>query len=223
MRRPALLVVALVATVASAADTWTTPFVGVRKLYRTQSSPNRQIHALEIDLSQPGVRLRSTATGERRRSVSSFANLVGAQLAVNGDFFNYADYSSVGLAAGNGVKWSGTADSNAETTFAFNDTRRELSAKSSTVTFDGSWMQGVVSGKPDLLRNGAVTTSQHTGSLCTVRHPRTALGMSQDNQKLYLVVVDGRTSASVGMTCGELASLMQGLGAHNATNLDGGG
>lgn len=223
MRRTSVALALFVATVAAAADTWTTPFAGVRKLYRTQTSPNRQIHALEINLDQPGVSLRSTATGERRRTVSSFANLVGAQLAVNGDFFLYADYSTVGLSAGSGVKWPGTSDDGAEATFAFNATRRELSAKSQTVAFDSTWMQGVVSGKPDLLRGGAVSSSQHTGSLCTVRHPRTALGLSQDGKKLFLVVVDGRTSASVGMTCGELATLMQGLGAHHAVNLDGGG
>ena len=49
MRRIALALV-LVATAASAADTWTTPFARVRKLYRTSASPTWQIHALEIHL-----------------------------------------------------------------------------------------------------------------------------------------------------------------------------
>ncbi len=222
MRRIALALV-LAATAASAADTWTTPFAGVRKLYRTSASPVWQIHALEIHLDQPGVRLRSTASSERQRSPSSFARLVGAQLAVNADFFSYTDYSTSGLAAGNGTAWSGTADSSATTTFAFGSNRVELAAKSSVVTFDSAWMQGVVSGKPDLVRNGTITSAQHTTSFCTTRHPRTALGMSQDNKTLYLVVVDGRTSLSVGMSCAELATLLKGLGAYNAANLDGGG
>jgi exopolysaccharide biosynthesis protein len=37
------------------------------------------------------------------------------------------------------------------------------------------------------------------------------------------VVVDGRSTASVGMSCAELATLLKGLGAYNAANLDGGG
>ncbi|MDP1826735.1 MAG: phosphodiester glycosidase family protein [Archangium sp.] len=222
MRRFALAL-ALVATAASAADTWTTPFAGVRKLYRTSASPVWQIHALEIRLDQPGVRLRSTATGERRRTPSSFARLVGAQLAVNADFFSYTDYSTSGLAAGNGTAWAGTADSTATSSFAFGTNRYELAAKSSVVTFNSSWMQGVVSGKPDLVRAGTITSSQHGTSFCTTRHPRTALGMSQDNKTLYLVVVDGRSTASVGMSCAELATLLKGLGAYNAANLDGGG
>lgn len=222
MRRFALAV-ALLATAASAADTWTAPFAGVRKLYRTNASPTWQIHALEIRLDQPGIRLRSTASSERRRSPSSFARLVGAQLAVNGDFFSYTDYSTSGLAAGNGTAWAGTGDTTASSSFAFGTNRYELAAKSSVITFNSSWMQGVVSGKPDLLRAGAVTSSQHTTTFCTARHPRTALGMSQDNKTLYLVVVDGRSTLSVGMTCAELANLLRGLGAYNAANLDGGG
>ncbi|MDP2275931.1 MAG: phosphodiester glycosidase family protein [Archangium sp.] len=223
MSRIALALVTLLAATVSAADTWTTPFAGVRKLYRTNTSPAWQIHALEIDLDQPGVRLRSTATGERRRTPQSFAQLVGAQLAVNADFFNFTDYTTTGLAAGNGSAWAGTSDDNQETTFAFGTNRYELSAKASLVTFNASWMQGVVSGKPDLVRSGAITTAQHSTSLCNVRHPRTALGLSQDGKTLYLVVVDGRTTASVGMTCGELATLIKGLGAFHAANLDGGG
>lgn len=209
--------------VASAADTWTTPFPGVRKLFRTTSSPAQEIHALEVNLDTPGIRLRSTASSERQRRPSSFAALVGAQLAVNADFFSYTDYSTSGLAAGNGTAWPGSVDGTGSGTLAFGTGRVELGAKSAVVPFNGTWMQGVVSGHPDLLRSGAVTSSQHTGSLCTARHPRTAVGLSQDSKKLYLVVVDGRRTGAAGMTCGELAAVLQGLGAYHAMNLDGGG
>ncbi|MFO0600903.1 MAG: phosphodiester glycosidase family protein [Myxococcaceae bacterium] len=222
--RSLALALCLVSTAALAGDTWTTPFLGVRKLYRTSSAPNWQIHALEIHLDQPGVRLRSSASSERQRRPSSFGALVGAQMAVNGDFFSYTDYSTSGLAAGNGVAWTDTVDTTGTAAFSFGlNNRVELAAKATAVTFDASWMKGVVSGHPDLLRSGAVTSSQHTGSLCTTRNPRTALGLSQDGKTLWLVVVDGRTTASVGMTCGELATLLKGLGAFHAVNLDGGG
>ncbi|MFT3710060.1 MAG: phosphodiester glycosidase family protein [Archangium sp.] len=224
--RHALVAFTLLASSAFAADTWTTPFAGVRKLYRTSASPVWQIHALEIQLDQPGVSIRATASSERRRTPSSFARLVGAQMAVNGDFFSYTDYSTSGLSAGNGAKWADTADTNGSATFAFGaapTNRVELSAKASTITFDGTWMKGVVSGHPDLIRGGTISSGQHTTSFCTTRHPRTALGLSQDKKTLYLVVVDGRTSLSVGMTCTELATLLRGLGAYEAVNLDGGG
>ena len=55
------------------------------------------------------------------------------------------------------------------------------------------------------------------------RHPRTAAGISEDGETLILVVVDGRSSSSAGMTVAELRDLMRDLGAWDATNLDGGG
>src|SRR5690606_12207514 len=83
------------------------------------------------------------------------------------------------------------------------------------------WAREVVGGHPMILRNGEVVSN--TGSLCTARHPRTAAGISRDRQTLYLVVVDGRSSASIGMTCAEEAELLKELGAWDALNLDGGG
>lgn len=55
------------------------------------------------------------------------------------------------------------------------------------------------------------------------RHPRSALGFSADNTKLYLVTIDGRNGDFTGMTQTELAYLMAEAGAYNAINLDGGG
>lgn len=56
-----------------------------------------------------------------------------------------------------------------------------------------------------------------------LRHPRTAVGFSQDSTKLYLVAVDGRQAHSVGMNLHELADLMIKIGVHYGLNLDGGG
>ena len=52
-------------------------------------------------------------------------------------------------------------------------------------------------------------------------NPRTAIGWSKE--KLYLVVVDGRSKESVGINCPELAEFMLTLGCTEALNLDGGG
>jgi hypothetical protein len=55
------------------------------------------------------------------------------------------------------------------------------------------------------------------------RHPRTAVGLTQGGDTLLLVVVDGRSARSVGMTFAELGAAMRSLGAWDAVNLDGGG
>lgn len=54
-------------------------------------------------------------------------------------------------------------------------------------------------------------------------HPRTAVGHDRETNQLFLVVVDGRSTSSRGMTMVELAGLLQALGADDALNLDGGG
>ena len=55
------------------------------------------------------------------------------------------------------------------------------------------------------------------------RHPRTAVGLTRGGDTLLLVVVDGRSARSVGMTFAELSAAMRSLGAWDAVNLDGGG
>ncbi len=220
----AVLAVSLVASSAFAADTWTTPFDGVKRLRRTKTGPNEVVHALVVDLSTPGVHFEATTSAQRKRTTSSFAKLVGAQMAVNGDFFSYATYGTSGLAAGGGAAWSDTKDSNSSATLAFDGKQRiELTKASTVVAFDKTWMRGVVSGHPWILDQGNVVPFTSSSTLCTTRNPRTAVGMSKDGTTLVVMVVDGRSSASAGMTCGELASELESLGAWNATNLDGGG
>lgn len=55
-------------------------------------------------------------------------------------------------------------------------------------------------------------------------HPRTAIGLSEDKQTLYVVVVDGRrTNYAEGLDIYELADFMWGIGSYDAVNYDGGG
>lgn len=54
------------------------------------------------------------------------------------------------------------------------------------------------------------------------RHPRTAIGYTADNH-LILMVVDGRQTASRGLSLHELGTMMLALGSVEALNLDGGG
>ncbi|WP_117210620.1 phosphodiester glycosidase family protein [Allorhizocola rhizosphaerae] len=91
-----------------------------------------------------------------------------------------------------------------------------------TVTVDytprgGDGAQVAIGGNLVLVRDGVVTTVSHP------KNPRTAVGFSADGTKMWLVVVDGRSTASVGMTYVELANYMKSLGADDALNLDGGG
>jgi hypothetical protein len=55
------------------------------------------------------------------------------------------------------------------------------------------------------------------------RHPRSAVGISEDKSRIWFVVVDGRQTASRGATMQEMAEVLKSFGAWNAVNLDGGG
>ena len=55
------------------------------------------------------------------------------------------------------------------------------------------------------------------------RHPRTAIGYSRDANKMLMVVVEGRSDFSKGVTTDELASVFMFFKMSNAVNLDGGG
>lgn len=191
-------------------------------LTRTASSPSWRIWALEIDLCASGVAVRATRSSERQRTVSSFAGLVGADAAINGDFFSYATYGTSGLAVGQGDPWEDTSDGDGYGFVVFGNDRAEIKLPGSHIAAADAWMQQLVSGRRRLVDEGVPMESDGS-ELCDVRHPRTAAGMSQDGRTLYLAVVDGRTTTSVGMTCPELGTLMAGLGAWSAINLDGGG
>jgi hypothetical protein len=219
----AAMTMTMFATPAAGADVTKAMADGVKMTTRTTATPN-VARVLVVDLATPGVHLGSTKTGERKRTTSSYAKLVGATAAVNGDFFSYATYSTSGLAAGGGAQWTGTKDNSSNGTIAFDDAKRiELSDASKTVAFDPTWMKGVVSGHPQLVNGGTAIASNPNTAACTTRNPRSAVGISADKKKLFVAVVDGRSSISAGMTCTELASLMKSFGADDAFNLDGGG
>lgn len=55
------------------------------------------------------------------------------------------------------------------------------------------------------------------------RHPRTAIGFTEDEKTAYLITVDGRSESSIGMLQSELVEFMIDLGCWNGVNLDGGG
>jgi hypothetical protein len=204
--------------IAHATDTTTTPYPGIKHLHRKTAT--QDIHALFVDLCAPGVRIRATKHAERGRTVSSFGTLVGAKAAINANFFNLTTYETSGPAMGDGDDWGG-GDSNLIAPAQFGAYRVALPAGGSTVGV-APWAKNVVSGRPSLVVNGVLKDAS-AASTCDARNPRTALGFSANRETLILVAVDGRRTDAVGMTCNELGTLLKGLGAADAMNLDGGG
>lgn len=73
------------------------------------------------------------------------------------------------------------------------------------------------------LRQASIASpSRATYAPGSQRHPRSGIGLKA-NGEVLMVTVDGRRSASHGVTLAEMGQLMKSLGARHAFNLDGGG
>jgi len=87
----------------------------------------------------------------------------------------------------------------------------------------------LIGGWPRILEGGinvATEAPSREGTIsrnAEARHPRSAVGLSRDGRTMWLLAVDGRSTASVGMTLVELGDAMRALGAWDALNFDGGG
>lgn len=147
-----------------------------------------------------------------------------AILAVNGDYYGA---NSTGYVIRNGV--------------VYRDTVRENSSNGDLAIYkDGSFKiiyedqisadqlvkDGVVNllaFGPALVENGeiAVGTNEEVGQ-AMASNPRTAIGIIDENH--YIIVVsDGRTSESKGLSLYQMAEVMKSYGVKTAYNLDGGG
>lgn len=146
----------------------------------------------------------------------------GAILAINGDYYGAQER---GYVLRNGVLYRASAQSGTDALVIGADgnfriiTEGETSAD--TLVREGAWQ--VLTFGPALINGGQVTvsSSDEVGRAMT-SNPRTAIGQISEGHYL-LVVSDGRTKESAGLSLRQLAELMQSLGAQVAYNLDGGG
>ncbi|MBD3288674.1 hypothetical protein GF337_07730 [candidate division KSB1 bacterium] len=86
----------------------------------------------------------------------------------------------------------------------------------------------MIGGLPRIIRDGnrsvEYAREKIPDKFATDRHPRTAVGISKDEKKMYFVTVDGRQPGfSAGMSLDELSGFMLNLGVYQGMNLDGGG
>lgn len=147
-----------------------------------------------------------------------------AILAVNGDYYGA---NSTGYVIKNGVLYRDTVRDNA----AYGDLAIYADGSfeviyENEVTAQELIDKGVVNllaFGPTLVENGeiVVDTSTEVGRAMS-SNPRTAIGIIDENH--YIIVVsDGRTDESEGLTLYQLAEVMKQYGATTAYNLDGGG
>ncbi|WP_084402926.1 phosphodiester glycosidase family protein [Schaalia suimastitidis] len=160
--------------------------------------------------------------------VSNIATENGAVLAINGDYYGFRD---TGIVIRNGVIYrdegarQGLAIYRDGTMKVYDETTTDAQ----TLVDEGVWQ--TLSFGPALVENGSVISGIDNVEIDTNfgnhsvqgSHPRTAIGIIDENHFVF-VVVDGREDGySRGATMTELAEIMVSLGATTAYNLDGGG
>ena len=153
---------------------------------------------------------------------SEMAEDVGAILAVNGDYYGAREK---GYVIRNGVLYRNTASSEQEDLVIYEDGSFKIIAEKSVSaqSLADAGAQQVLSFGPALVVDGqiSVTKNEEVGKAMT-SNPRTSIGII-DELHYVLVVSDGRTGESEGLSLYQLAEFMQSLNCEIAYNLDGGG
>ena len=153
---------------------------------------------------------------------SETAEQLGAVLAVNGD--NYGSREK-GYVIRNGVLYRESPAGDQEDLVIWSDGSfsiiRESEVSARELLEAGAWQ--VFSFGPGLLENGQILVdTQDEVDRAKASNPRTALGQIGEGHYV-LVVSDGRTDESEGLSLWELAAFLRELGVQTAYNLGGGG
>jgi hypothetical protein len=234
MRIRAALVVLAVAAPAGASPmlvSSTTPHTGIEHDVWADSSVPWTAHLIKLDLTNAEIGVYATPPDDAGETTTAFSKKLSAQVAINGDSFAASGYVPLGLAMGGSMPWTNTSDDNVTAVLHFQRLGERTSATieppEAITTFASlpTGVEGVISGRPLLVRAGAATAQFDCTDPVAIpceRAPRTAVALSADGNTMWLVVVDGYATASLGMLDSELASFLVARGAATAIALDPG-
>ena len=193
----------------------------------TYERNSTQIHVATVTMKGDASIKTALADETYGRNVkaktSTTAQSVNAVLAVNGDYYGARD---AGYVIRNGqLLRSDSQDANQEDLVIYQDGSFEV-IREGDITAQELLNKGavqVLSFGPALIENSqvAVDSSDEVGK-AMASNPRTAIGII-DDKHYVLVVSDGRTDESKGLSLKELADFMKELKVTTAYNLDGGG
>jgi exopolysaccharide biosynthesis protein len=138
---------------------------------------------------------------------------------VNADFFHIrTNQMPCGVIYRNGRCIKGSYDDQTTVFAQLADGTARCMSASEYEMLDKSLIREAVSGRQMLLDNGVQQ------SRSTRLEPRTAVGVTRDGKRLFILVADGRRREySNGLSYADMAQIFKRLGAYDAINLDGGG
>nr|WP_313508959.1 phosphodiester glycosidase family protein [Enterococcus sp.] len=155
-----------------------------------------------------------------KETTSAMAAENEAVLAINGDYYGFR---STGFVLRNGTLYRDTANGDTQALVIDQDGNFSIVDESTTSAESLTNAQQILSFGPALIEDSqiVVSTSAEVSQSMT-SNPRTAIGQIGENH--YVIIVsEGRTSDSEGLTLYQLAEQFEELGATTAYNLDGGG
>ncbi len=158
-------------------------------------------------------------------NTSSIAERHGAVFAINGDYYGFR---ASGYVMRNGFLYRSESNTNypyGEDLVIWKDGSFEITEEGA-FTAEELEEQGayqIFSFGPALVNHGEIkVVEDEEVERAQITNPRTAIGMVEPLHYI-MVVSDGRTEESIGLSLYELGELMQRLGCDCAYNLDGGG
>ena len=188
---------------------------------------NTQVYVADIQLADASFLKTALAGNTFGRNVgqttSEIAKANDAILAVNGDYYGFRDR---GFVMRESYLYRDTVQGDGyEDLVIYEDGRLEVieEAVSDASALAEAGAVQIFSFGPGLIRSGEITVTEGSEVEQSMQsNPRTAIGQIGDLHYL-LVVSDGRTEESEGLTLLELAQVMEEYGCQTAYNLDGGG
>lgn len=197
----------------------------IRITLETVDISDTTAYIADIQVSDASYLKTALANGAYGRNIkeatSAMAERNDAIFAINGDYYGFRND---GYVIRNGVLYRDTSGGNDDLVidsdanfFIVNE--RDTTAQS--LLDAGAWQ--VLSFGPALINNGEIVVSRNSEvGKAKSSNPRTAIG--QVSALHYIVIVsDGRTAQSAGLSLLELAQLFAEHGCMVAYNLDGGG
>ena len=189
---------------------------------------NTQVYIADVTVSSSEYLKTAFAQNTYGNNVTAKTSETAASnnaiLAVNGDYYGA---NTTGYVIRNGVVYRDTVreDSSNGDLAIYKDGSLKIIYEDQ-VSADQLVKDGVVNlltFGPSLVENGeiVVDTNSEVGQSMS-SNPRTAIGIIDENQ--YIIIVsDGRTTESEGLSLYQMAEIMKSYGVKTAYNLDGGG
>lgn len=211
-----------------------------------EGKPRFVAHVIDIDLSAADIAFVTTAADNTRGMefvalrTSTVLDRLNALLAVNASYFlpfaggspggeDYYPHEGDPANASGAVVASGAVASPVETDLDLRVNAIVCFEGLAVAIADGQvcpagFSSGIAAG-PRMLASGARRSFEtFDNNYAATPQPRTAIGISADRKRAWIVVVDGRQKGySDGVTLEALSTLFLELGASDAINLDGGG